>query len=71
MKSEAGQDRAAIAWQVDICDGLTKRDYFAAVALQGMLSSGIEHYLKAHVDSLACWAYEYADAMLEVGERGA
>ena len=45
--------------------GMTLRDYFAAKALQGMLAYPDE---EATYDNCACWAYQYADAMLE--ERG-
>lgn len=41
--------------------GMTLRDYFAAKALQGMLAAR-EHY---QTDTLARYAYDVADSMLE------
>ena len=42
--------------------GMTLRDYFAAAALQGMLS---EPSLKATPEEFASKSYELADAMLK------
>jgi hypothetical protein len=46
-------------------DELTVRDYFAAAALQGMLS---DSKIQAEYDEFARRAYQLADAMLK--ERG-
>ena len=47
------------AEECGVATGLTIRDYFAAKAMQGMLS--------AHVPSgdIPAWSYEIADAMLD------
>ena len=57
------------AMHYDLADnehGLTMRDYFAAKAMQGMLSenSGIRY----SNDELGRFAYEVADAMLKARE---
>lgn len=47
--------------------GLTLRDYFAAKAMQALISRGMEDYTKRAsqgVPIIAGYAYEYADAML-------
>ena len=46
--------------------GLTKRDYFAAMALCGMLAANIEH---DEADELSSDAYWYADAMMTAREE--
>lgn len=45
--------------------GLTLRDYFAAIAMQGILAEWIGTLSK---DELANWSYTYADAMLAARE---
>lgn len=46
--------------------GMTLRDYFAAKALQGLIAENLEDDDPhgKHPDTLAAWAYKYADAML-------
>lgn len=44
--------------------GMTLRDYFAAKALQGMLTAGED----VPNEKLAKWAYDVADAMLAARE---
>lgn len=52
--------------------GMTLRDYFAAKALQGMLTSDMDYEeesrlrkdFKAYCDNIAESAYDYADAMI-------
>ncbi len=47
--------------------GLTKREYFAAMAMQGMTSNN-----SITVETVAAWAVQYADALLaELGKEGA
>ncbi len=46
--------------------GMTLRDYFAAAALQGMLSNSKNY---DSFDGYSDAAYEYADAMLESRKR--
>lgn len=41
--------------------GLTKREYFAAIAMQGILSGKIQYGSKIVAD----YAVEYADALIE------
>ena len=48
-------------------DGMTLRDYFAAKALQGMLTN--QHlYQASDARMFAKWAYTQADAMLKARE---
>lgn len=46
--------------------GMTLRDYFAAKAMQGMLST--DRFGTASEETIADWAYEQADAMLRARE---
>jgi len=65
-------NESAFPWQIDNGEtmrghkGMTMRDYFAAKAMQGMLSenSGIR-YLN---EELAQFAYAVADAMMKARE---
>ncbi len=58
--------------------GLTKREWFAGMALQGLLANGGVHVstvqldkLPDVIDPLVALAYDYADAMLgPIGEAG-
>lgn len=45
--------------------GMTLRDWFAGMALQGSLASNHEGYEFSSIDAGAKWAYEQADAMLK------
>jgi hypothetical protein len=47
--------------------GMSLRDYLAATALSGELASQDEanRYEHEHIDGLARWAYDMADAMLK------
>jgi hypothetical protein len=45
--------------------GLTKREMFAAMAMQGILSSGSD----AAAGNVARWAAEYADDLLQELEK--
>jgi len=45
------------------CDGLTKREYFAAAVMQGILASDPEHKLEQETISL--WAIGAADSLIE------
>ena len=53
----------AFPQQYDDQDGMTLRDYFAAKAMQGMLSGG-----KSMPQTCVSLAYELADAMLKERE---
>jgi len=55
------QDRDYISF------GITKRDYFAAVALQGLIAADVK-FEQAN-DNLAEWAYQLADRMLKEREK--
>lgn len=47
--------------------GMTKREYFAAMAMQGMTSNN-----SITVETVAAWAVQYADALLaELGKEEA
>lgn len=54
-------------------DGMSLRDYFAAKALQGMLSAECDDKMCAwsNPDKAAEWSYQFADAMLVAREKGA
>ena len=46
--------------------GLTKREYFAAMAMQGLLASGVDNFRKPAVE----YAVEYADDLInELNKR--
>ena len=45
--------------------GMTLRDYFAAKAMQGLLSDGVGSLSD---EELADWAYKLADAMMKARE---
>ena len=45
-------------------NGMTLRDYFAAKAMQALLSSS-----DSQIEKIACWAYTAADAMLNEREK--
>lgn len=67
MKNDGGQafptdvDRASRG----VVPGMSLRDYFAASALQGMISHDDSGSLKL----FACAAYEFADAMIAEREK--
>lgn len=42
---------------------LTKREYFAAMAMQGMLSNHVD--FNVYVDNIAAYSVEYADALIK------
>lgn len=51
--------------------GMTLRDYFAAKAMQGIISSSNNScFQHGGKDGVAYWAYKYADAMLEARKEG-
>ena len=52
-----------VAWE-----GMTLRDYFAAKAMEGMLSKNYNEVFRAP-KNYAIWAYEYADEMLKEREK--
>ena len=55
------------------CLGMSLRDYFAAKAMQSLISLGSNGYKDGggffHPENVADDAYNFADAMLEVGAR--
>jgi len=61
---EAGSYDGKIYDQVP-CSGLTKREWFAGMAMQGMLSSN--EFAGTSPHDIKKYAYEQADAMLEEG----
>ena len=51
--------------------GLTKREHFAAIAMQGILSNGSDHVHNRLPETIAKRAIEMADALLsELDKRG-
>lgn len=44
--------------------GITKREWFAGMALQGLARVGGDVF----TDEIAKWSYAYADAMIKAGE---
>lgn len=50
-------------------DGLTKREYFAAMAMQGILSSVLEQGVDVGRDQVAIDSVRMADALLAELER--
>lgn len=57
----------AFPYKVSLKSGMTLRDYFAAKAMQGMLSHHAEYI--GNVEQLSKDAYAAADAMLAERER--
>lgn len=50
--------------QLDQCNGMSLRDWFAGMAMQGYLATGL--YCKhSEIVTVAEWSYEAADAMLK------
>jgi hypothetical protein len=52
--------------------GMTIRDYIAIHALQGILANGgVNGHIdgKGDTDNSSVWAYEYADAMIEMSNN--
>jgi len=65
-------NQSAFPWMVDdgkavtVNKGMTLRDYFAAKAMQGIVSKEVSHV--SWVDEYAKNAYKMADAMLKARE---
>lgn len=59
-----------------VTDGMSKREYFAAMALQGMMDKDVNtdpQYIGNSgkwADVVAWRAYKYADSMIRAGEGG-
>ena len=49
-----------------ICNGLTKREHFAAVAMQGLLG---DHTIDGSLESIANTSVRFADALLKELEK--
>ena len=49
--------------------GLTIREHFAAMAMQGLLAGGVVTYPTSHKESVAVFAVEFADALLKELEK--
>lgn len=58
---------AGYGWMVDPRRGLTKREYFAAMAMQGLWANSqtFGPLLQQNPRAVAQWAVESADAMLD------
>lgn len=52
-----------------IYDGMTLRDYFAAKAMQAILSEDPDYHQKYEFIDLADFSYRCADAMLKVRQE--
>lgn len=50
------------------CTGLTKREWFAGMALQGMMSCALDTKHSQKANAMVC--FEMADAMLKESEKG-
>jgi len=59
------RDRAYLKARAEAVGGATLRDYFAAAAMQGLLSQSNGTALSSEVSIAAGYAYNMADAMLE------
>lgn len=57
------------AFPPDVAKGMTLRDYFAAKAMQGIISSGDADF-GTEIDEMAQGSYAMADAMLKAREVG-
>ena len=51
-------------FKAETVGGMSLRDYFAAAALQGIISA-VPYEESVGFDRAAGWAYDYADAMLK------
>lgn len=49
--------------------GLTKREYFAAMAMQGLCANGLIHRDERHPLTIAFDAVKYADALIKRLEK--
>lgn len=48
-----------------VAPGMTLRDYFAAKAMQALITATVQQAARVDSDVIAGAAYEYADAMLD------
>lgn len=66
--------RGGVNWSCEPCNGLTKREYFAAMAMQGMRGLVGGYYgaeeRKRQFELTAEWAVEQADALLAELAKG-
>lgn len=61
-------DQVVADLPLNACRGMTLRDYFAAKAMQEILSDGTEYHQKYEFIDLAYFSYQCADAMLKARE---
>ena len=59
------QGETSKGWNQTYESGLTKREYFAAMALQGLLANPSTILKQADIPELS---FEYADAMIRAGK---
>jgi len=62
-------DDGRTSHQWPACAGMTLRDYFAAKAMQAILSEDPEYHQKYQFIDLAHFSYKCADAMLKEREE--
>ena len=72
MTNSNGEETYAFPYQyksspteLTVCMGMTLRDYFAAKAMEGMLSGLLANGMDLKWDGIAIDAYRQADAMME------
>lgn len=61
-------DQVVANFPLNQCYGMTLRDYFAAKAMQAILSEDPDYHQKYQFIDLAHFSYECADAMLKARE---
>ena len=66
MKTDAKDSAFPLTYSSSQNHGLTKREYFASMAMQGILQTAPLHYLKFSFESIIPrLAIEYADMLIE------
>lgn len=71
MSFNDNEDGKFAAFNLD--GGLTKREYFAAMAMNGFISNNkindVVNHMSAVNENIAEWSYQIADAMLAQSEK--
>lgn len=67
--NDGGPELSPATWVVTSDNGMALRDWFAGLAMQGMLSTMVAS--ENPVDqTVAAWSYDLADALLVQREKG-